>query len=81
MSVGRFPFKVYFNGELIATTKYGAEAAAVVGMRGRGGVVLYDGWIIFREGYEDPLAADSWDLAEALMDERIKKREVKRDAH
>jgi hypothetical protein len=50
-------------------------------MRGRGGVVLYDGWIIFREGYEDPLAADSWDLAEALMDERIKKREVKRDAH
>jgi hypothetical protein len=70
----RMPYKVYFNDELVATTRYGEEAAAVVGMRGVGGVVKYGGRIVFREGMEPTLAADSWDGASELMNERITKQ-------
>lgn len=62
-------FKIYRDGEYIAAVKYLEDAAAIAGMTI--GTEVRDGHtkrdIIFTEGKEKVLAADSWDGAASFM--------------
>ncbi len=76
------PIKVYRNGEYIASTKYFEDAAALAGMS-EGTVVKWLGKkVIWVEGKEEALAADSWDDAAQIMQQRVEElRKVERQHH
>jgi len=61
-------WKVYSGGELVASTKFAEDAAAVVGNTVRGAVRV-DGRVVWRDG-RDGHACESYDAAAAVMIER-----------
>ncbi len=63
-------FKVYRDGEYIGCTKYAEDAAALVGVSG--GVVTWGHrLVVWREGEEEMLAAESYDGAGQIMFDRV----------
>jgi hypothetical protein len=65
-------WKVYKGTELVASTKYAEEAAAVVSLSGDGGTVKRDGRVVWREGKEQMSAGDSYDFATEVMHNRVR---------
>ncbi len=67
------PFKVFNpSGEYIGCTKYAEDAAALVGLQGPGAKVKHGHRkVIWDEGLETVLAADSYDGAAEIMHKRI----------
>lgn len=63
--------KIYRSGDYVASCKYFEDAAALAGMT-TGTVVKWEGTkVIWVEGKEESLAADSWDDAASIMQERV----------
>ena len=68
------PYKVFRDGEYVASVKYLEDAAAIVGMSGEGGVVKYGhNKVIWTEGSEELEASESYDGAAAIMQARVDK--------
>ena len=62
-------FKIYREGEYVASVKYLEDAAAIVSVSG--GVVKYQHkYTIWTEGSEEFSAGDSFDAAAEIMRER-----------
>jgi len=59
-------WKVYKGKELLASTKYAEEAAAVVALAGEGGTIKREGAVMWRE-YKDGYAANSYDEVAQTM--------------
>ena len=68
-------YKVFVDGEYIASTKYALEAAVLAGLR-MDSDVRYGGHarknIIWKEGEEGFSACESWDKAASIMVSRVR---------
>jgi hypothetical protein len=64
-------WKVFVDGEQIASLKHAEDAAVVVGNTSAG-VVKWEGTIVWREGKEDFVACDFIDRAAMVMWERCR---------
>ena len=64
-------WKVYRGRELVASTRYAEEAAAIVALTGTG-VVKRDGRTVWYEGREAQPAGESYDYATAVMHQRVR---------
>lgn len=62
-------WKVYRDGEYVGSCKYAEDAAALVGVSG-GTVKHGHSLIVWREGAEEFSAADSYDGAALIMEQR-----------
>lgn len=68
-------FKIYRDGEYVASCKYAEDAACLAGMS-EGTVVKYrHRQVIWREGVEDFFASESWDGAAEVMSSRLPQRQ------
>ena len=76
-------YKIYRNGEFVASCKQAEDAAAICGMTTGTVVKFRHRQIIYREYEDAPLAGDSWDAAAALMREnrRCVELGIKFDLH
>lgn len=74
---GSLPLKIFNpQGDYVASCKMFEDAAALAGNYGHGAEVRYGQQksnTIWREGYEEFSAAESYDSAGELMQERINK--------
>lgn len=67
----KLPIKIYRDKEYVAACDYFVDAAAIAGMT-TGTVVKWKGRrVIWREGAESVDAADSWDQAAEIMEQRV----------
>ncbi len=64
------PFKVYRNGEYVASCKFAEDAAAIVGMSG-GQIKLHHKQILFDSAKDSIDAGDSWDAVASLVISRL----------
>ena len=74
------PFKVYRNGEYVASCHYPVDAAAICGMTAGTEVRHGHSFLVFREPEHDGncpgwAAGESWDKAAALMEHFVCNRE------
>lgn len=66
------PYKVFRNGEYVASVKYLEDAAALCSVSGKGSVVkLGHSKVIWTEGEEEIDAGDSYDEAADIMQRRV----------
>jgi hypothetical protein len=63
-------YKVYRDGELVATCRYEEEAAAIIAMASAG-QIKYGGRIVWNEGAEDQPASESFDHVSEVITKRI----------
>ena len=70
-------WKVYRDGEMVASLRYAEEAAAVVALGGAA-VIKVNGRIVWREGREAQPAGESYDYVAALCRARRQRQTVVR---
>ena len=58
------------NGELIASCRHAEDAAALVALNGRNARIKVGGRVVWREGFEQQDAAESYDYVAAVVLER-----------
>jgi hypothetical protein len=72
-------WKVYNpEGEYIGCTKHASDAAALVVLRGEGGTVKHGhNLVVWREGFEEFSAGESYDQASEVMHNRLQECQIK----
>lgn len=73
-------YKVYADGEYVASVKYAEDAAAIVAFRGEGTTIRYShGATLWTEGKESFSAAESYDRTAVVIWQR--EREMHQKYH
>lgn len=74
-------WKIYdADGNYMAATRYGEDAANIVGNMDGGKVKHASYGVVWNEGREEFSAAESWDGCREVMWERVKAKHAKRMA-